>query len=303
MWSVGKYREVTLVCSRANDPCEEHDRMVCGAVLIFLERNEKLTFSGVRFPDYENRETRDVDLLAECGTARLVLEHTLVQSYHDQEFDGIQFVDLLYPLGDELTGSLPPGEFTLYTGIGEVRGSKNADRIRASIADWIRQQAPTIALDGPTGNHVTGRPDRVPFEVTLLRTRGSTSRLKVLRSADTEALQEPLGECLKTALVKKLPKLAEAAEREDAQSVFVMESKDHLKDSSDVVAALEKIHETDYIEPDSIFIVETQCGEEWFVCPIRRIETGISAGDWEVIQETEASEYLKRLVRWENKAT
>jgi hypothetical protein len=268
---------------------------VCAAVLIYLERTqEAFEAAGVRFPDDENRTTSDVDVLAETNAGYYVLEHTLIQTYPRQVLDGLQFVELLGPLEDELQGILPVGDFTLSVGICGVQGAKDTTRIRTLVADWVKEQAPALALE-PPGNRVVGRPDGVPFDVALMRHLGHVNRLKVMRSADLDTLRMPLAECLETAMTRKLPKLAAAGEKVGGKSVFVMESADHLKDHCDLIAALEEVEGTQIKAPDLMFFVETQSGEAWFVRPVNRSKQGFVPGEAVVVTRDEANEFLERV--------
>jgi hypothetical protein len=60
------------------------------------------------------------------------------------------------------------------------------------------------------------------------------------------------------------------------------------------MACLEKVTKTDFPMPDSLFLVETQCGEEWFVRSIRLSDGKACTGDAEVVKRTDAARFLER---------
>src|SRR2546430_4394724 len=106
-------------------------------------------------PDELSRRDRAVDLLGRDpeGRPRLVLEHTLVESFLDQRSKQIAAIAMFKPLERQLSGQMPaPGHHNLALKPGTVLGLKReVRRIREWVAEWIRATAPSLAIGGARG--------------------------------------------------------------------------------------------------------------------------------------------------------
>lgn len=273
--------------------CGEHDKHVCAAVLLHIERIEGLKYSKVSFPDHENRNSSAVDVLAQNGVFNLTVEHTLVESFPDQVLDGVQFVQLVGPLEQELDGRLPEGDFRLAVMIRAVAGALQGPEIRRALRSWIIENAPLLSLGQPPTNVIRARPPGVPFDIMLSRYKGNRNRLSISRSAP-DNLDDLRAERVRTALDKKLPKLALARDG-NTRSVLVMESNDMLNSAQDLARALSETVRPDDEIPDLIYVVETHCGIHWFVYNVRRSEAGFIPDPPEESEQGTAIDYLSRV--------
>lgn len=184
-------------------------------------------------PDRLNRRDPTVDLLGRDaeGLARLVLEHTLVESFLDERSTQIAASVLFGLLQRELTGHLPgPGHYNLVLKPAAVLGLKwEGARIRAWVEAWIRKTAPMLAVGGPQsapGHSATVVVPNTALEVSLYRWPRNERELHLVFQAPAQS-DDVLTPSLHRAIRTKCPKLAAAkATNPRAASLLLLEISD-----------------------------------------------------------------------------
>jgi len=216
-------------------------------------------------PDTIERRSQAVDLLGrdQHGQPRLVLEHTLVESFLDQRTVQIATIRMFEPLETLFSGRLPvPGNYNLVVKPGSVLGLKRkAEHIREWVADWTRETAPTLALGGPgtAPNHLaTVTVPGTALEVSLYRWPRRDGQFGLTFDAPAKP-DEALTPSLERALTAKCPKLAAAKEENvGAESVLVLEIHDiALGNLFDLDAVVQGVLPTVAAIPDHIWLVDT----------------------------------------------
>ncbi len=238
----------------------EHQDKVCEAAIRVMEMRKAGTRSNVRQPDMENRRDTAVDLQFYIGSAEFVLEHTLIESFHKQIDYGEQFLKLLLPLEDELSGKLPiPGHYVLSVVPGALAGIRKPDRVRAALKKWVLENAPSLPLVVPATNHIREVPTDVGFEVILRRYQGSDGKFEVVNRVQDD-LEEHRRTRMRRALDEKCPKLSEAR-GESRNSVLVLESKDIALANFPAIntAFAEEIAHRPGDTPDEVYLVMAYC--------------------------------------------
>jgi hypothetical protein len=227
---------------------------------------QKLNPLALERPDEAERREPAVDLLGrdEQGRPRLVLEHTLVESFLDQRTVQIAAIRMFAPLEQQLNTRLPsPGHYTLTITPGAVLGLKQeAKRIRACVAHWVQETAPTLAI---------GRPNTAPrhfatitipdtkLEVSLYRWPHRDGEFQLVFDAPGQS-SDTLTPPMARALAAKCPKLAAAkGASKGVESLLLLEIHDiqlgNLFDLDAVVQASLRV--TTWPPPDHIWLVDT----------------------------------------------
>ena len=222
----------------------------------------ELTFER---PDTIERRNQAVDLLArdKNGQPRVVLEHTLVESFLNQRTVQMAAIQMFEPLGRLLSEQLPvPGHYTLMVKPGSVLGLKRkAEHIREWVVDWTRETAPTLALGGPgtaPKHFATVTLPDTALEVTLYRSPRRDGQFGLTFEAPAK-MDEALTPSLARALTAKCPKLAAAKEENDgAESLLLLEIHDiQLGNIFDLDAVIHGVLPAAGAIPDHIWLVDT----------------------------------------------
>lgn len=234
----------------------------------FIAQRKNIQILKVSFPDEENRNSENVDVLLKHENGEIVIEHTRIESYPKQIDDWKQVGKLLDPLRKELQGRLPSGNYDICVDIFAVRGAKKTKEIQDALIKWIIEKAPSIKVGPPdtAPEHcVREKPDGVPFEVNLCRWPGEDGKIFIMESApEDRVLQELRRKKIKEALDKKCPKLLEAKKKcKKGNSILLFELNDiSLGNHLSVSKALQDEIVDRIDEPDEIYLIETNI-EPW----------------------------------------
>lgn len=217
-------------------------------------------------PDELHRQGPAIDLLGRDpqGRPRLVLEHTLVESFLDQRTAQIAAFRMFQPLEGELSGQLPAlGHYEMAVKPSSVLGLKReASRIREWVAEWIRRTAPRLSIGGSGGPSEHWATVAIPdtgLEVSLYRWQGDDPKLHMWFDAPPED-EDVLTPSLERAIRLKCPKLAAAkAANPGAASVLLLEISDiSLGSLLDLDAVVQVRFTSRAAEaPDHIWLVDT----------------------------------------------
>jgi len=237
----------------------EHEFDICRSVVSVMSKRKQEELKFVSKPDQIKRTEKAVDFLV-CGKlGSYAIEHTLIESHPNRMRDDAQFVKLLKPLEEKLTGKLPRlGCYYLTVNFGAVKGVKREQEVRDAIESWIYAKASTLQIDLPQKNYISEIPKGVPFKVSLHRWSTSDGRFFIARFAP-EDLKILRRKRIKFALENKCPKLHDAKKNDSKiRSVLILESNDiALSNYPDIGKALvEAISEFAYHKPDEIYLVE-----------------------------------------------
>ena len=217
-------------------------------------------------PDELDRSGPAVDLLGRDheGHPRLVLEHTLVESFLKQRTYQVAAIRMFEPLERELTGQFPaPGHYVLTVKPGDVLGLKRDERrIRDWVAKWTRRTAPTLAIGGLDADRPHFASVTIPdtdLTVSLFRwaRRDGDFDLTFVAPPNTD---EVLAPSLERAFNTKCPKLAAAkVANSGAESLLLLETHDQaLGNLFDLDAVVQARFIAPVAEPpDHIWLVDT----------------------------------------------
>ena len=207
---------------------KEHEKSVCKAVVDFIARRKGIVIEYIDYPDEKERTKEEVDVLVKASSGEIVLEHTRIESYPKQIEDWSQVRRLLKPLEEILDKQLPmPGHYELAVKVGAAKGAKNTESIQKALIKWIKKQAPALQLGSPEvapKHYTSGRPEGVPFEVSLYRWPRNDGKFWIVENAPDD-LESKRRERIHEALMDKCPKLWKAKE-DKRTSILLLESDD-----------------------------------------------------------------------------
>jgi hypothetical protein len=179
------------------------------------------TYVITRYPDRENRSSRDIDAYAEsAGLRPLAIEHTEVVSVPEQNRDSAWFVRALGALEQELAGAFP-FQLSIVVPYNNVAPGSDWSRIRDLVREWLLANCPTL----PEGRATITVPG-VSFGLTLWKRRSSDdSRVLLVREVPPGDAEADLQREMHKGLDHKHEKLAEYRAA-GSLSVLVLESED-----------------------------------------------------------------------------
>lgn len=250
----------------------KNEQALCEAVRDFFEARYSETASDLEPVDTVVRNRRAVECRFKIGKTTFALEHTRIESFHEQIGIGKQFSSLLEPLASKLVGQLP-GQFLLSANVGATKvPTAKYVKIRSALSEWILVKAE--ALDAAeeedfweiSNCSITTKPPRVPFEVTLERDTRYGSQLITFQKiqGDISSLQR---DRILKALNDKCPKLLEEQEKGN-KSVLILESDDFaLANRREITTAVVTELSTRNDAPDIVIWAKTSTNlwKAWFI--------------------------------------
>ena len=293
----GKHSAVSA--SETHGSRSNNEGKCCDAVLRLLEQRAGEARADLSRPRVRS-DGPPVEYRFRLGEQRYAIEHTQIEPYENQILADQQFMQLVGPVKEALSGTLPGDAVyelvpPLMTGLG-AKSATLRDAHRALI-EWVRAAAARLhAKDGGgvaparragrIPDSITGTPPGFPYEVTLYRrrlahpTRRRPGSLAVWRFAPSD-LRAARQERLRRALEKKCPKLLRC-KVDGVRTILVLENNDlALSSSSDIFEALAPALDARGDAPDEVYLVETET-DTWYVylfafngeyCPVGAIET------------------------------
>jgi hypothetical protein len=171
------------------------DREIIAAFVAHLQKNGYPDLKIDRYPEDENRNTKEIDAIA----GAFAIEHTSVDTLPNQRRDSSWFLRAIGDLESELTGSL---DYRLRISVPyeaiEVRQDWNA--IKMAFREWI--VAKSAALD--LGKHQLQDIEGIPFAFHVTKSVSGKPGALFFRYLPEDAT---LPERLKTQLSEKARKL------------------------------------------------------------------------------------------------
>ena len=240
-----------------------NEGQACDAVLHHLERRAGAARAGMRFPDKE-RHQAPVELVCTIGDQLYAIEHTGIEPFEGHMRGNAEDERLIQPIVAGVAGRLPQQEeFQLQIPAGAMEGVRGRDvnTVQRLLIDWIIASAPNLRIP-PRGRMDTRVQSTqipgVPFTVKLhrLESRIFRGELQVVHVvSDVEDLRL---ERVKTALKKKMPKLAIWKKDAGARTVLVLEENDiQLTNCHVVTDAVLQAEQTLGRAADEIYLVTT----------------------------------------------
>jgi hypothetical protein len=194
---------------------------------IILQQVEKYNgcqshqYRVVRWPDEENRKSRDIDAYAEAaGAIPLAIEHTKVESLYGQLADNERFGQLYGEIESQLKNAFDFELHLILPLFAFQKGTKWAV-IRDLVRDWLLAQSQGLP-QGRSSHRVPG----VPFTVTIIKDTGGVKSFFVARRAPSDRdIQIEMVQNIVAALEDKNSQLSKYR-TEGAHTILILESLD-----------------------------------------------------------------------------
>jgi len=251
---------------------KEHEKKVLNTIADFISKRKSISINEIYYPDDGERNKKAPDMLMKSSSIEIVLEHTRIESYPGQIDDSVRIWQLLKPLESMPSSKLPtPGDYHLSIAIGAVKGAKATKPIQSALNVWIQEKAPLLQLPSPyepfDKHYLKGKPQGVPFEVTLYRFQGGDGKFCINLAAPKD-LEQKTRERIGIALEEKCPKLC-IARGDKRMSVLLFESNhisfgNYLQTTEAIVDQLPLRNDI----PDDIYLIETWL-DSWAVWIIK----------------------------------
>lgn len=155
-------------------------------------------YAITQWPDKAERTQRACDAYAvDTGGAKpLAIEHTRVESFHQQLQDSARFTKVCGALETELNAQFA-GRVTLVIPTFGIQPKQDWNGIKGKLREWLEANVPTLP-DGYKEYRIPG----VPFAVGIWKKAGGGGRFSVARSAppsrdDNEELSQIVANALK----------------------------------------------------------------------------------------------------------
>lgn len=252
---------------------------LCEIVVRLLEKEIGVRRGKVTYPERDGSGP-PVEMRVELGKQRYALEHTIIEPFKKAIQFGKEFAEFVNGIITELDGKLPvPGTYQLRFPIHPTAGRHRRTHaaLQTAIMDWMREAARDLHVEMPER---VGR-DRQPRGYNGSRTAEvdglSIALYRQVHWSDTgmhdgrlspsrvmcENIEELRRARIRTALDRKLGKLADCARAGD-RTMLILEDNDIALSNQILIAqALEAELGGRKDCPDRIFIAETCCEDSW----------------------------------------
>ena len=183
-----------------------------------------------RWPDRDNRSSRDCDAFAEApGAASLAIEHTKVQTFNNQKLDSARFLKVCGELENELKQSFQTW-VSMTVPVHAIQPGTNWNGIKETLRAWLLGNVDSLPL-GRSDCEILG----VPFRFTIHKHDSQSPVFTVGRWAPEEkVINAELVQIFKNALQDKDDQLRRYHET-GATTILILESDDFsLVDRSDL---------------------------------------------------------------------
>lgn len=258
-----------------------HEAETCEGVIEHLERREGALRHYVRVRDRGNIISADarVEMTFWLGDQLYAIEHTGIEPFDGFMEHQNRSRELFKPLETAITTALgallaPGVVIEMHIPVDAFNGRKMPEvrSIQAGLVDYVRNNAaklPARKYGDYRGTLLTGKPESVPFSVSLVRFDGLGSLpgyflLKHL----TRGSEEPRARRIERACERKFPKLAVWKGTDNARTILVLEDNDvQLTNQSVVAETFLPLAVARSDAPDETYMVAT-CTSPWRAWPI-----------------------------------
>ncbi|MCP8892919.1 MULTISPECIES: hypothetical protein [Sphingomonas] len=258
----------------------DNEEALCEALIRLLEGDLEAERSDVTYPETDHSGP-PVQMRLRLGAQRFAIEHTLIEPFPQAIQTGKWFHELTEEIEAGLNGVMPPpGTYRLVFPIHPTEGKPRRTHaaLRERIMQWVREAGEALHGECPERLDRNRRPhgyrgvrtteiEGIPLSLSLVVHWSESGRhdgALFLSRAVGDDVEDQRRIRIRTALDKKLPKLA-ACRAEGDVTVLILEYSDIALTNQVLVAqALEAelVGRDDC--PDHIFLADTTGEEMWY---------------------------------------
>ena len=173
----------------------------------------------MRWPDEENRQSRDIDAVAEAsGLPPLAIEHTELHTFINKKLDSARFMQVCAGLEGDLNNAFTANVSMIVDTFAVQPGSDWKGAAQA-LRNWLLNSVPSLP-EGRSDHSIPG----VPFRITIFKEAEGPAGFTVGRwTPNVDLAAELEGEYVR-ALENKSDQLAKYAP--SAETILLVESQD-----------------------------------------------------------------------------
>lgn len=258
----------------------DNEQALCEALVRLLEEDFDLQRSDVTYPEVDHSGP-PVEIRLRLGERRFAIEHTLVEPFPQAIQSGKWFQELTAEIEADLNGAMPkPGTYRLVFPVHPTEGKPRSAHaaLRERVITWVRATGEDLHAECPARlgrdrcphgyrGVRTAEIDGIPLSLSLVvhwSENGRHDGALFLSRAVGDDVEDQRRVRMRTALDKKLPKLA-ACRLEGDVTVLILEYSDVALTNQVLVAqALEAelVGRDDC--PDYIFLADTTGEDMWY---------------------------------------
>lgn len=187
-------------------------------VLSTLNEGEKGTFQITKWPDEENRSSKDCDALAQDNQGRnLAIEHTRIETFENQAQDSRRFVETFEPIIPEIENKLKCKIcITLPTFALSI--GQNWKGIARTLQTYLIEKGETLPWGDSRHENIPG----IPFRFAVDRNQ---ARSGLARWAPQVDRVDELSKLIKNAFERKKKQLAQY-KQQGFRTMLILDSED-----------------------------------------------------------------------------
>ena len=250
---------------------DSQQNKVIKETLEYISRARNVVCEVIDFPDEQERNLPACDVFAIIDGEKVAIEHTSIDSIPFQRRDSRRFIDLLGPLGKELTGKLPKrGNYQLVIDMDVIPVGIKWSFIRSQISEWCQKIASGLVIGSSSTapkHFIKEKLAGVPFEVTLYRWPFRDGQFRTARFLPSD-LENKRVEVIIQSLISRGTKVSGYKDK-GFRTLLILESNDIvLANASDIGKAFVKAIGCAKLSktPDEVYLVETEMTPYYFSC-------------------------------------
>ena len=258
----------------------DNEQALCEALIRLLEAHLDLQRSDVTYPEVDHSGP-PVEMRLRLGARRFAIEHTLIEPFPLAIRTGSWFQELTAEIEAALNGSMPPpGTYRLVFPIHPTEGKPRRTHaaLRERITQWVREAGAELHAECPERLDRDHRPhgyrgvrtaeiDGIPLSLSLVvhwSERGHHDGALFLSRSVGDDVEDQRRIRIRTALDKKLPKLAACRADGDVTMLILEYSDIALTNQVPVAQALEAELVDREDCPDHICLADTTGDDMWY---------------------------------------
>lgn len=136
-------------------------KRVISEFVAYLAEVKGISLQITKWPDEENRSTKDIDAIAKGDGTRVAIEHTTIDTVPQQREDSARFMEVFGELGTQLHNSVKD-RIRLTVDFCAVPNKTNWSKLRQTLKDWLEKTIPNL----PYGSNYYEIPG-LPFKIHI----------------------------------------------------------------------------------------------------------------------------------------
>lgn len=158
-----------------------NDKALIQELIDFLNNKYGCELAIIAFPDKDNRNSRDIDAIAENKNIRVAIEHTSIDPIKNQRRDGFRFDSVIGKIENDLRDT---NDYYLRIVIpyNAIQTKQNWKQLNLAMRDWIENEAPCYK----EGKSIIKNAKDIPFAFTIIKDLNRNPRVVFYRGSPND---------------------------------------------------------------------------------------------------------------------